>query len=73
MTISLPVGGARFGKADDGLPAAVLVGAEVSAVLFVVDGAAAVVGGAVDPGDVEALLLQAARSVSVTAPAPHSR
>jgi hypothetical protein len=72
ITISLPVGGARFGKADDGLPAVVLVGADVSAVLFVVETAAAVVGGAVDPGEVDELLLQAARSASATAPAPHT-
>jgi hypothetical protein len=76
MTISLPVGGARLGNADDGLAAAVLVGADVSAVeVAAVVGAAdaAVVGAAVVAVEPDELLLQAARRASVATPAPHSR
>jgi hypothetical protein len=74
ITISLPVGGARLGNAADGLPAATVVGAAVSAVLFVVEAAGAdVVAGAVVGVEVDELLLHAAaRSARDTSPAPHA-
>jgi cation transport regulator ChaB len=75
ITISLPVGGIRLEKADDGFPGAGLPGAAVSAELFAVEAAGDVVFTVADDDDddgdvaVEELLHAVASSASNTSPA----